>query len=125
MKINRKDHELPFVTGKLGWKYHHTGIPTKERKPGERHIPHLGMHVSGFSESPFGIEWMRFDEDCPFPDVIKNIPHVAFEVDNLDKALEEHDFEILSPPNAPSDEVRVAMILHNGAPVELMEFNKR
>jgi hypothetical protein len=33
------------------------------------------------------------------------------------------NFKILSKPNAPSGGVRVAMIEHNGAPVELIEFS--
>jgi len=27
-------------------------------------------------------------------------------------------------PNSPADKIRVAMIVHNGAPIELMEFSK-
>ncbi len=33
-------------------------------------------------------------------------------------------FNVLTYPNAPMDGVRVAMIEHNGAPIELMEFEK-
>lgn len=93
--------------------------------PGETYLPHLKFYVSGFSTSPFGIEWMRFDEDCPISDLIKTVPHVAFEVDNIEKEMEEHDFEILSEPGVPSQGVRVAMIRHNGAPIELIEFEKK
>lgn len=118
----RKDYEFPEATTSWGWKYHHTGIPTKKKMPGERYIPHLKFYVSGFETSPYGIEWMRFDDDCEMHELIKTIPHVAFVVDDLDKELSKHNFNILSPPNSPGDEVRVAMIEHNGAPVELMEF---
>jgi hypothetical protein len=123
-KIKRKDDELPFVIEKLGWKYHHLGIPTKESLPGERYLPHLKIHVSGFDASPFGIEWMRFEDGCPISELIKTIPHIAFEVDDLDKELREHDFEIISAPGAPSAGVRAAMIKHNGAPIELIEFSR-
>jgi len=122
MKKTRQGHELPEATEKWGWKYHHTGIPTKEKMPGEKYLPHLKFYVSGFDTSPFGIEWMRFDDDCPVPDLIKTVPHVAFEVDDIDKVLEGHNFEVLSPPGVPSEGVRAAMIKHNGAPVELIEF---
>lgn len=54
--IKRKDDELPFVIEKLGWEYHHIGIPTKKKLPGERYLPHLKVHVCGFDSSPFGIE---------------------------------------------------------------------
>jgi len=63
---------------------------------------------------------MRFEPDAPFPEIIKTIPHVAFEVDDLEAALEGKD--ILVAPNSPSAGVKVAMILDDGAPVELMEF---
>jgi len=64
---------------------------------------------------------MRFDPDAPYPEAIKTIPHVAFEVDDLAIALIGQ--EILIPPNSPSAGVKVAMILDHGAPIELIEFS--
>ena len=122
ISINRKDHELPYVCEQLGWKYHHTGIPVKEKIEGERYIPHLKLYVKGFKKSPFGIEWMRFEDDCPLHEMIKTKPHLAFVVEKLDDVLSTFDFNILSPPNAPSDGVRVAMIEYQGDLIELMEF---
>ena len=78
------------------------------------------MYVSGFESSPYGVQWMRFDADAPFPEIVKSVPHVAFEVDDLAAALEGK--EILIQPNCPSEEVTVAIIIDNGAPVELLEF---
>lgn len=120
--FSRKDHELPPAIEKWGWKYHHMGIPTKEKQANEKHIPHLGMHVSGFPESPFGIEWMRFDKDSPIHPLIQEKPHLAFIVNDLDSELKK--FEVLTPPGEPSDGVRVAMIKFQNLPVELMEFTK-
>jgi hypothetical protein len=122
MKIFRHDHELPPAIEKWGWKFHHIGIPTSEKMPGERYLPHLKFYTSGFDNSPFGIEWMRFEDDCPLHELIKTVPHVAFKVQNLDEELDRNNFKILSYPNSPGSGVRVAMIEHNGAPVELMEF---
>jgi hypothetical protein len=48
------------------------------------------------------------------------LPHVAFEVTDLSSELAGR--EILIPPNSPSDGVRVAFIVENGAPIELLEF---
>jgi hypothetical protein len=100
-------------------RFHHVGIPTEERRPGERHIPHLGIHVSGYEESPFRVEWMRFDPDCSLPELVKTVPHVAFEVDDLEEAIE--GFTVIIPPNSPSPGIRVAFIEHNGAPIEFLE----
>ena len=124
MQQIRQDFELPPCIENWGWEFHHLGIPTDKVMPNERYLPHLKFHVSGFSTSPFGIEWMRFDEDCPISDLIKTVPHIAFEVDDIDTELKKHDFEIISEPGIPSDGVRVAMIKHNGAPIELIEFER-
>ena len=116
----RLDSDPPAVIAKEGWRFHHIGIPTSVARPGEIHLPWLKVHVLGFESSPYGIQWMRYDEDAPYPDVIKTLPHVAFEVDDLASALEGK--EILIEPNSPSPGVIVAMIIDDGAPIELLEF---
>ena len=118
----RFDHELAKCVGQWGWVYHHLGIPTKEKRVDEIYIPHFKFSVSGFPTSPFGIEWMRFDEDSPIHPLIQTIPHLAFKVRSLDDELLNHKFNIITEPNSPSNGVRVAMIEHNGTPIELMEF---
>lgn len=118
----RLDHEPPPVCSRLGWRYHHVGIPTSVVRPGETHLAEYGLHVCGFDRSPYGIEWMRFDADCPLHPLIRTVPHVAFEVDDLEAALEGQ--EVIHPPGSPSEGVRAAMIVHDGAPVELIWFRK-
>ena len=117
----RKDHEAPSAIAAEGWRYHHIGIPTHTPRPGEIHLPKLKIHVAGFESSPYGIQWMRFDADAPYPEIIKTVPHVAFEVDDLAAALVVK--EILTPPNSPGEGITVAMILDQGAPVELISFS--
>ena len=46
--------------------------------------------------------------------------HVAFEVDDPESAFEAK--EILIEPNCPSPGLSVAMIIDDGAPIEIMEF---
>jgi len=116
----RRCADPPPAASRRGWKFHHLGIPTDIPRPGERYLERLKIHVSGFETSPYGIEWMRFDHDCPVPELVRTVPHLAFEVDDLDAALEGEG--ILSPPSSPSRGVRAAMIVCDGAPVELMEF---
>ena len=119
----RRRHEDPTAIARLGWRYHHLGIPHGSPRRGERHLQQLGIHVCGFETSPYGVEWMRFDPQCPVPEVVKTVPHLAFAVDDLDAALEGK--EILIPPNSPSPGVRVAFILDDGAPIELLELELR
>jgi len=116
----RKDHEPPTAISVRGWRYHHVGIPTPTPRPGERYLEQFKMYVSGFEISPYGIEWMRFEPDSPVSALIRSVPHIAFRVDDLEVALEGK--ELLAPVSSPSHGVRVAMIIDNGAPVELLEF---
>ena len=91
----------------------------------EKYICHCSnYYVSGFDTSPYGIEWMRYEPDSPVDELIKRVPHIAFEVDDLESELRKHNLKIITPPNAPCEGIRVAMILHNGAPIELIEFSK-
>ena len=78
------------------------------------------MYVSAFETSPCGIQWMRFEPDSPVHALVKSVPHIAFEVDDLQSAIAGK--QILTEPNSPSEGVMVAMILDSGAPVELLEF---
>ncbi|MBI4912516.1 MAG: hypothetical protein HY823_07245 [Acidobacteria bacterium] len=105
---------------KPGFHYHHFGVPTETPREGEEHLEALGVHLVPWNSNPFGIEFMRFEPHCKVPDLVRRVPHLAFEVDDLDAALEGQP--ILIPPNAPSDGVRVAFIEHDGLPVELLQF---
>jgi hypothetical protein len=120
---HRRDDEPPAAVVKLGWRYHHIGVPTDIPRNDEKYIPQYKMYVSGFSSSPYGVEWMRFEPDSPLPEIIRTVPHVAFEVDDLEAALKGR--EMIFPPGSPSDGVRSAMIVHNGAPVELIMFGRK
>lgn len=125
MQKSRLDYEQPLSIEKWGWKYHHLGVPTKNIMPGETYLSGFGMYVSGFSSSPFGIEWMRFEAESPVNHLIQSVPHIAFEVTDLDYELSIHDLNVITEPNSPADGTRVAMIEHNGAPIELIEFGKK
>ena len=117
----RKDHEQPFAVTKKGMRYHHLGIPTNEKKPNEIYLEQYKFYVSGFDTRDYGIEWMRFEEDSSVADIIKKVPHIAFEVDDLNEAIIGK--ELIGEITSPSKGIRVAMILENGAPVEFLEFD--
>jgi hypothetical protein len=118
----RKEHEPPVVVARCGWRYHHIGIPTDVPRPGERYLEQFKMYVSGFEKSPYGIEWMRFEKGSRVSELVKTVPHIAFEVDDLDAELEGK--EVLGEVCSPSEGIRVAMIIDDGVPVELLEFSK-
>ena len=104
-------------------KYNHIGIPTTSRFEGEEDLPHLKITVSDHENNPFGIQWQRYWDDAPYPDIVKLIPHVAFEVEDLDAALVGQ--KVIIHPNSTSEGVLVAFIEVNGAPIELMQYIKK
>jgi len=120
--IKRKDHEPPFAVSKKGMRFHHIGIPTTEQKPNEKYLEQYKIYVSGFDTSEFGIEWMRFEKDSPISEIIQKVPHIAFEVDDLNAAIKGK--QLIGEIESPSKGVRTAMIIENGAPVEFIEFHK-
>jgi len=102
-------------------KFDHIGIPTTDRFDGEIELPHLQMTVSDHQDNPFGIQWQRYWHDAPYPELVKTVPHVAFEVDDLAAALE--GWRVIIEPNSPSHGVTVAFVEVNGAPVELLQID--
>ncbi len=102
------------------YRFNHIGIPTTRKLKNEKYLPDLDIYVSGYEENEFNVEWMRYGKQCKAPDIVKRLPHVAFEVDDIFEAIKGH--EVIIEPNAPSDGVIVAFILVNEAPIELMQW---
>ena len=101
--------------------YHHIGIPTSVIHEGETYLEQYKVYVSGFDISPYGVEWLRFEPDSPLPDLVKRVPHVAFVVQDLASVLRGK--QVLIQPNRPSEGVTVAFIVHDGAPIEFLQFD--
>ena len=102
-------------------KFDHIGIPTTDTFAGEIPLPHLKITVSDHQNNPFGIQWQRYWDEAPYPQLVKTVPHVAFEVDDLSVAIDGQ--HVIIDPNSPSPGVVVAFIEVNGAPVELMQID--
>jgi hypothetical protein len=105
------------------YRYSHIGIPTTKKMKNEKYLPDYDFYFSGYGENEFNIEWMRYGEKCTLPDIVKQLPHIAFEVDDIYEAIKGH--EILIEPNSPSAEVIVAFVLINNAPVEFLQLVNR
>lgn len=82
-------------------------------------MPHLRIQMAGFETSRCGIQWMRFDADAPYPEVVKTIPHVAFEVDDL-----AHVATWAANSDSASQSECGGQSCHKWRPIELMEFSE-
>lgn len=101
--------------------FHHIGMPTTKQRPGETFLDEARLHITDPEASAYRIEWLRFEDDSPLPEILKTTAHLAYVVDDLDSALVNQD--VLLEPFTPMEGVRVAFILDDGAPIELMQLN--
>ncbi len=103
-------------------RYHHVGIPTDRPLPQKEYIEQYKAYASGYLQSPYGVEWMKFEPGCDLPELVKTVPHIAFVVDDVRAAVAGK--EVLIEPNRPAEGVTVAFIVDNGAPIELLQFDR-
>lgn len=99
--------------------FHHMGIPTDEKRPGERYSRDFGMYTSDSDCKSLRIQWHRFEPDSPLHPLIRTVPHVAFKVDDLERTI--NGCRILLGPFEPIAEYRVAIIEDGGQPIEFVQ----
>jgi hypothetical protein len=105
------------------FRYHHLGIPARKKVSGMVEIRHLKIHATDHESNPFGIQWMLYGRGCKVPDLVRKMPHAAFEVVDLKAALKGR--KVIIKPNSPSPGVLVAFIEEAGAPIELLQFTNK
>lgn len=68
-------------------KYHHYGIPTTEKRSDETLVETQGFkfYSTPFEGNKWHIQWHRFPEGHGLPELITQVPHIAFQVDDLNK----------------------------------------
>lgn len=98
--------------------FHHFGIPLQDGHPEGMYSEKAGMYTVD-NPGKFRIQWHRFTPDSPIHPLLKTVPHVAFKVSDLARAIEGE--EVILGPYEPIDGYLVAVINDNGAPVELIE----
>lgn len=103
-------------------KFSHIGIPTTEVKENESFMEGGKIHLTDFNTSANKIEWLRFAPDSPMPELLKEQTHIAWMVDSLEEAMKGQ--EVLLEPFDAAENLRVAFIVEEGIPVELMEETK-
>lgn len=102
-------------------RYHHYGIPTDEKREDEVYVETHGFqfYSTPFDANKWHIQWHRFPEGHGLPELVTQVPHVAFQVDDLDEEIK--GAKILFGPYSPIENYRVCMIEEKGVPIELIE----
>jgi hypothetical protein len=103
-------------------RYHHLGVPVNEPVPGEVHLEAYRCYHFGFETSRYGLEFMRYEKDCPLPELVRTKPHLAFEVDDVRAYIRGR--KVIIEPNSPSEGHLVAFIEDEGMPIELIQIDR-
>ena len=69
-------------------------------------------------QHPQRIEYLRFEPDSPITGPLREMPHVAFRVDDLERELEGG--EVLLGPFYPTETLRVVFVRKDEAIFEFM-----
>jgi len=102
-------------------KFHHVGIPTNEPKQGETYSADSKLYITSMDDHPYRVEWLRFEPGSPLPQIIQDVPHVAFGVKDLQKAIEGKN--VLIQPKTTANGHRIAFIIESGAPIEFVQVD--
>jgi hypothetical protein len=100
--------------------FSHIGIVTTEKKPGEVFVEATRVWVTDFQNHPVRVEWLRFEPDSPDQGPVREMSHVAFEVDSIQEASKGLK-ELLAPFDAGIATVGFYQS-DDGAVVEFMEM---
>ena len=69
----------------MGHKFMHVGVPTVTVQPDETYVEPMKIYKTE-AVGPFNIEYIRFQDGTPFPEIMHVNPHVAYEVDCIEEA---------------------------------------
>ena len=100
--------------------FSHIGIVTTENKPEERFVEATRVWVTDFNNHPHHVEWVRFEPDSPVTGPVREMPHVAYEVDSIQVASQGMK-ELLAPFDAGIAVVGFYQSA-DGAVIEFMEM---
>jgi hypothetical protein len=103
-------------------KFDHIGIVTTQKQPRESWVEATRVWVTSPRDHPYNVEFLRFAPDTPVTGPLRTEPHVAYRVDDLERALEGHEI-VLEPFDASGTGfASVAFVQVSGALVELMQY---
>ena len=90
------------------------------KKEGMTYNADMKFWVSNVDDYDFKIEYLKFEEGTPFPEILSKQPHVAYKVDDLELYAEQAQQVIFGPMDCGPG-VRLAFVIWDDAIVELYE----
>lgn len=66
--------------------FDHIGLISNQPRECESFVEATKVWVTDYKLHPFRIEWLRFEADSPVAGQVRSQAHIAFKVDDLEKA---------------------------------------
>jgi hypothetical protein len=101
-------------------KYLHVGIPVTNKKPGMAWYEDMKAWIGNPEDNDFGIEYLRFEEGTPFPEIMHKNPHFAIEVNDAQPYVDDAD-QVIFGPMPLSEEMTITFIIKDDTIFELCE----
>ena len=112
--------------GQPAIKFHHIGLPTDKKHDNEQFLADAKVYITQPSADPFRIEWCRWLPESTAPEKLRTYPHLAFEVDDVEKEIAKYDpAKVFMKPSSPFEGVKVGFIEHEGFLIEFLQNTKK
>lgn len=102
-------------------RFHHVGVITDEPQADELYVAATKVFVTNPLRHPYRVEYLRFEPESPVTGPVRDQPHMAFAVDDLD--AEMAGARVLLGPFEAMAGVRVVFVEKDGAVLEYMRFD--
>lgn len=97
----------------------HIGVPTTKVQENETYLEALKVYVTNPDKHPFKYEYLRFEQDTPFPEIMRKNPHVAYKVSDMAPYLKMGD--VIVEPFQAGPDMRIAFIIVDEVILEILE----
>ncbi len=101
--------------------FHHIGLPTHDSQPNESYVAETKVWVTDPADHAYRVEFLRFESDSPVTGPLRDMPHVAYRVQDMQAAIAGK--EIIFEPFTPMPGLSVAFVMEDGAVIEFMKFD--
>ncbi len=101
--------------------YMHLGVPVTKPQPGEVYSPEMKLFLTDPKDHPYQYECLRFEADSQMPEDLKNFPHVAYKVDDLEDELSRCE-KIVLPTVQVNETTKMAFAWRDGVLFELLQI---
>jgi len=100
--------------------FHHVGLPTDEKQPGEVYVEETKVWVTNPEKHPYRAEYLRYEPDSPVTGPLRELPHMAFKTDDVQREIAGK--QVILAPFEAMEGLTVAFILQDGAVFEYMQW---